>query len=59
MNISKVIQLVLYGAIIGYELPRMVGRLKQDPMASSQKKCIDTCSNELRQVRVSELNLNR
>ena len=30
MNFSKIIQLALYGAILGYELPRMVHRLKSD-----------------------------
>ena len=30
MNVSKILQLAMYGAIIGYELPRMVHRLKSD-----------------------------
>ena len=30
MNFFKILQMALYGAILGYELPRMVHRLKSD-----------------------------
>ena len=30
MNFFKILQMTLYGAILGYELPRMIHRLKSD-----------------------------
>lgn len=30
MNFFKILQMCLYGAILGYELPRMVRRLRSD-----------------------------